>query len=291
MEYTLRPGRPGDREAIAAFTQDTFSWGDYVSDAFEEWLDDPSGMVLVAVDDHDRAVAMARVAMLAPTEAWIHAARVHPDIRRSGLGMRMNDVGADWARSQGAVVIRLLIEDWNEPSRRQVAKLGYRSVSGWFHGRKHLGSGDADPRSNGGRRVPGEERLVVASRSEAEPAWVAWSTGDLAASAHQLWPTEKGWFWRRMRFEDVGAAARHRRLWHCPSGWVIAELGEEGFDITWICTVEPDAARLIRSMVDRAGDLGAETVSVKAPRVGWLVEALDAAGFELEPAQVYEKAL
>lgn len=291
MEYTLRAARPGDRESIASFTQDTFSWGDYVAEAFDDWLDDPSGFLMVATDNDDRAVAMARVAMLAPAEAWIHAARVHPDIRRSGLGMRMNDFGADWARSRGAVVIRLLIEDWNEPSRRQVAKLGYRSVSAWVHGRKRPGSGDADPRFNGGRRVPGEERLVIASSSEAEPAWVAWSTGDLAAASHQLWPTANGWFWRRMHIDDVEAAARRRSLWHCPSGWVVAELDDEGLDVTWICTVETDAARLVRSMVDRGTDLGAETVSIKAPRVEWLVEALEAAGFELEPAQVYEKPL
>lgn len=287
----MRPARPADREGIASFTRDTFSWGDYVAEAFDEWLADPHGLVLVATDPADRPVAVARVTMLAPTEAWMHAARVHPDVRRSGLGMRLNDAGSDWARSRGAVVVRLLIEDWNEAARSQVAKLGYRPVAGTVHGRRSLVAAEADPRSNGGRRVPGEERLVVTRPSEAEPAWVLWSTGELAVASHHMWPVDGGWFWRRMRYEDLAGAAGERRLWQCPSGWVVGGLDDDGFAVTWICTVEDDAARLARSIVDRAADLGAESVSVKAPRVGWLSTGLEAAGFELVTAQVYERAL
>jgi hypothetical protein len=94
-----------------------------------------------------------------------------------------------------------------------------------------------------------------------------------------------------MRYEDLVAAASERRLWQCPSGWVVGGPGEDGFEVTWICTVEDDASRLARSIVDRASDLGAEAVSVKAPRVGWLVDAFESAGLDLVPAHVYEREL
>ena len=69
MSYTIRPGRAGDKAAIAEFTRDTFSWGDYVADKFDEWIEDSSGRVIVAVDDTDVAIAMSRVSLLSPGEA------------------------------------------------------------------------------------------------------------------------------------------------------------------------------------------------------------------------------
>ena len=38
-DAVIRPARADDQPAIAAFTTDTFSWGDYVSDVFLDWLD------------------------------------------------------------------------------------------------------------------------------------------------------------------------------------------------------------------------------------------------------------
>ena len=43
----VRPATLEDRAAIAAFTTDTFTWGDYVAEAFERWIQDPDGTVLV----------------------------------------------------------------------------------------------------------------------------------------------------------------------------------------------------------------------------------------------------
>jgi GNAT superfamily N-acetyltransferase len=292
VEYELRPGRPDDLPHLAAWTRDTFSWGDYVADAFLGWLTDPDGLVVVSAGADGVPVAVARVTMLSPREAWIHAARVRPDVRRAGLGMRINDYGAEWARRRGGLVMRLLIEDWNEPSRRQVAKLGYRPVAAWGHGTRPVGPGSVDPRTNGGRRVPGEERLVAAPGAEAEPAWVAWSTGELAAAAHHLWPVgPSGWYWRRMTFDDLAGAARGHRLWHSPSGWAVGELDDEGFGVSWVVTTEPDAPRLVKALLDRAEDLGADRLSVKVPLVPWLEGAFSSAGCDLVAAQVYERSL
>ncbi|MFH1103483.1 MAG: N-acetyltransferase, partial [Actinomycetota bacterium] len=61
MPLTTRIGRPEDLPAIAAWTRDTFSWGDYVADAFLDWLAEEAGTVMIAELD-GIPVAMGRVA-------------------------------------------------------------------------------------------------------------------------------------------------------------------------------------------------------------------------------------
>lgn len=48
-----------------------------------------------------------------------------------------------------------------------------------------MSSPEPDPTTNGGIRVPGDERLDIAPRAEAQPVWSMWSTSDLIRSAHR----------------------------------------------------------------------------------------------------------
>jgi GNAT superfamily N-acetyltransferase len=285
----LRPGRPGDLEAIAAFTRATFDWGDYVSDRYLGWLEDERGLTIVAVDGDDIPVGVSRVVMLSDRECWLHAARVHPEHRREGIGAAMNDFACEWARTRGAVVARLLVEDWNQPARRQVEGLGYRPVADWVSGTVELGS-EVLPQTNGGRRVPGEERLAPGRAAEADIAWMAWMSSELSRSGRELFP--EGWNFRRMRVDDLAVAARRRALWHCPSGWLIAETEEDGrLWVPWISTSDLDVARILRALLDLGEGLRVESIRVMTPRVAWFVEALDRAGFRIAPSTVYARTL
>lgn len=288
MDPRIRPARPGDLAALAEFTRDTFAWGDYVPDSFLGWLEEDNGRVMVATGEDDVPIALARVVMLSPREAWLHAARVHPGHRRSGLGMLLNRAGCTWARERGAVVVRLMVEDWNEPARRQVAKLGYRPVSRWVSASREVVA-ELVPRRNGGRRAPGEERLVPARSAEAEPAWIAWSTGELAVAGRQLFPD--GWQFRRMVPADLTEAARSAAMWQCPSGWAIAELDEGELWVPFLAVNDLDAPRLVGAVVDLAEALHADHIRVMAPRVEWLTRVLQRHGFSLEPSIVFALSL
>lgn len=281
---TIRAATPDDLPQVAAFTADTFEWGDYVAEDFPEWLDDDEGHVMVAEVD-GRVVGLGRVVLLSPREAWLHAARVHPDHRRSGIGAALNDHGCDWARARGAVVARLMTEDWNEPAIGQVTKLGYRRTASWTWAVRRIDAGEVDPRTNGGRRVPGDERLHPGGTAEAEPAWIAWSTGDLAVSGRQLYPL--GWHFRRMTMDDVTAAARRRALWQCPSGWVVADVDGAGWHVSWVVTNDLDADRLLRAVLDRAEATSMAWIRMLVPRTPWMDGALEQAGYEQHPAGIY----
>ncbi|HSF87177.1 MAG TPA: GNAT family N-acetyltransferase [Acidimicrobiia bacterium] len=289
MEYRIRPARAEDKPAIAGFTQDTFSWGDYVIDAFDKWLIDPAGILLVAVDDEDDAIALGRGTMLSPTELWLQGARVHPDWRRRGIASALDHEMEDWARQRGGRISRLAIEDWNAPAQKQVEKIGLRAVSTWIHARRDVRTEAPVASGNGGRRRPPQDRLVRAPSAEAQPAFMAWSAGPLGRRARGLLAI--GWTWRRLSVDDLTRGAKGGALWMCPAGWVLAAPHNDVLELGWLETGPDDVGELLKSALDLAGELGAARLSLKAPALPWLTSELDRTGFDTGEIRIYERPL
>ncbi len=289
LTYEIRPARADDHAAIVSFTEGTFDWGDYVADAFEHWMADPQGLVVVAADPDDRAVGVSKVTMLSETEAWFQGARVHPQWRRRGIANAMAASMGEWARSRGARVVRLLVENWNDVARRQVEAGEFRNVGSWAVAERTVGAASPVPSGNGGRRVPALEQLIRAHSGEAEPAYMSWSTGELGRSARGL--VAVGWTWRRVGASDLVSAAKAEAFWAARSGWVLAARNEETFEVGWIETRPDDAGDLMRALVDLAVAEGAERVQIKIPAVDWLTAAARRAGCELWEMVLYERSL
>lgn len=289
MEYRIREARAGDKAAIAAFTTDTFSWGDYVVDAFDGWLTDPNGIVLVAVDSADTAVAIGRGTMLSDTELWLQGARVHPDWRRRGIASALDDQMEAWARDRGARISRLAIEDWNAPARAQVEQIGLRPVSTWTHASRDVRVGIPSVRGNGGRRRPPLDRLTRAPSAEAQPAFMAWSAGALGRAGRGL--VAIGWTWRRLTIDDLAAAAKGGALWMCPAGWVMAAPRNDTLEVGWLESGPDDLPELLKSTLELAAELDATRLSVKAPSLPWLDDEMERTGFSTGGIIVYERPL
>lgn len=289
----IRQAREEDSHAIAAFTQDTFVWGDYVPSEFPRWLERENTCVVVAVDESDKPIALARGSKLSEVEAWLASARVHPDHRRRGLATALNDWLMDWAAQWGARVGRLAIEEWNEAASSQVENLGFRSVSRWAFASRSAERGDPQVPGNGGRRRASGENLAPAG-AEAEAAYLAWSSGDLSADARGMYPI--GWSWRMMELADAHAAAAENTLYECRSGWAIAYPWTGGGEpnalwVSWLVTAEEDAPGLLRALLDLAADTDFKIVQCLAPATGWLIEAMEAARFEVNPVAIYERLI
>lgn len=285
---TIRPARPDDKPHLAAFTQDTFDWGDYVYESIDSWVADDSALY-VAVDDNDIPVGLARAILMSPKEIWLHAARVHPDHRRKGIGAALNEALCAWGSDRGALVARLAIEDWNTPAQGQVTKTGYRSTSKWIYAKRSVDAASPNPLGNGGTRVPGPERLVPAPSAEVEPAWLAWSSGDLNRAARGLFSNT--WWWRAITEDDLVAAAKARQLWSSPSGWAIAKKTKGSFVVRWIEATEDDVTRLVRAIVDKAVDLGVEQIQLTVPATESIRLALGRYGFTTMALTMFEMSL
>ena len=79
----------------------------------------------------DRPAGVAFVACLG-TEAMLHALEVRPDQRRQGIGRTLLCAAANWAASQGALRLSLVVTRQNAAARALYARLGM-GVVGQYH--------------------------------------------------------------------------------------------------------------------------------------------------------------
>ena len=285
----IRPARPDDVDAIAAWTAHTFDWGDYVAAALPHWMAETDSLAVVA-EVGGEVVGVSRSALLSPTEAWAQGTRVHPGHRRAGIGNALAEHLAAWAAGRGALVMRAMVEEWNHAAREQSLRLGFRDIGTWLRASRGVGDNSPVPEGNGGRRVPSGEALRPAHSSEAVDAMMSWSGGELERASRGLIPIGV-WRMRRLVPEDLAGAARRRALLSARSGWAVAEVEENACEIRWISTTGTDANALLRALIDRAAAGGLEEIRAMLPAVPWLDRALRRRGFEFRPLRIYARAL
>jgi GNAT superfamily N-acetyltransferase len=286
MKTNLRRAVAADKAAIAGFTADTFEWGDYVADAFSDWISDPDGIVMVATDDNDDAVAMGRGLLLSETELWMQGARVSPSWRRRGLA---TEIGAElmaWGRGRGALVARLGTEAWNVPARRQVESAGFRAVGEWVVAMRSVPSEEPATSSNGGQRAKARRKLERTHSSESIPAWVSWRSGPLVQPARGLHSWH--WRWSQLEVDHLTAAAKRGELWSSQAGWAYVRQEDDRFSVGWLECGPDDAVDMMRSLLDLAIAVGTERLHIAVPAVPWLTAALESTNFSLHPMIVYE---
>ncbi|MEA2002339.1 MAG: GNAT family N-acetyltransferase [Actinomycetota bacterium] len=289
MSFSIRQGRASDAAAIARFTAATFDWGDYVADAFLNWIEDPAGQVLVAVDQDDSAVAVGLGLMVSPTEAWLQGARVSEDWRRRGIASAVGAALVEWAGTQQAQVARLVIEDWNVAAQKQVEATGFRAIGSWVVAERSVEETGPTTATNGGQRAKARRKLRIAHSSEAVPAWVSWRSGPFSAPARGLFA--QSWRWTRLTVNHLEQAAREGALWQSQAGWAHVRLTADRATVGWLECAPDDAMDMVRSIIDLAAEAGAGAVQITVPEVTCLVDALTAASCELHRVNVYARGL
>ncbi len=101
---------------------------DYVAECWDDWVSHPeNGIPLVARLD-GQVVGVAYVHLLSERVAWLQALRVHPEIRRNGVGSALAQAALTHAKARGRQVARLLIDAENHASASMTGQAGFRQV-------------------------------------------------------------------------------------------------------------------------------------------------------------------
>jgi GNAT superfamily N-acetyltransferase len=132
--YRIRFARPSDLPILPLIEQAAAAW--FLNTPYAYLVDEGvvSGdvnldheYVWVVVDQHNHPIAFALVHLL-DMSVHLHELDVHPDYARQGLGRRLIQTVADWARTRGATALTLTTFDdiaWNGP---YYARLGFHTL-------------------------------------------------------------------------------------------------------------------------------------------------------------------
>ncbi len=226
LPIAVRRARPEDRDAVVAFSSDTFGGWDYVPDAWPAWIEANDGILLVATAqrppagrpalrdadgrplDPARPIAVARVALLSAEEAWLEGIRVDPSVRGRSVATTLQVAELRWATANGARVARYFTGEQNEGSHRLGARHAFRRLSDWrTYGPRH-DEGATDPV---GRLARGSLVQRLAS-------------GGLALAPSG--PGEVEHWWARLESDATFVAGNRLYEWRV---WALQELTRDRF--------------------------------------------------------------
>lgn len=221
---------------MLGFATRTWNDWDYLPQAFPRWLDAPEGVLLVgtpgaprdggpALDadgqalDSERAVAVVRVTLVAPGEAWLEAIRVDPRVRGMDIATDLQVAELHWAAAQAAHVVRYATSARNEASHRLGARGGFELLTSL---RSHWWSETGDPEDGG--HPPSGFLPEVETAAEKQRAVLL---KRLASDGRIAGVKDGPVVWQRLEGDEafVGAA----RLYE-PRPWALEELTADKFE-------------------------------------------------------------
>jgi len=118
-----------DKQQILDFCRKTFSWGDYIHEVYDSWINEGEFVIL---EDNGIPIAMCH-GVTYPDESmlWIEGIRVREDYRRNGFAELLVSHLEKNAHNMGIVHANMLIESENIPSLNLATKIGYQRKSQW----------------------------------------------------------------------------------------------------------------------------------------------------------------
>lgn len=178
----VRRARAEDREAVAAFTRDTWpdrEVGDYVPDAFPEWVEtDGERQRTFVMDSGDEGAGgdvagVVQGTFLSEYETWTQGLRVDPAVRGRGVAIDLLRAVFAWACERGATVCRHMVFSWNAPSLGLSRTVGFDPVTEfrWVH---------PEPDPNPGAET--DDRVTA----DPDGAWAFWERSDARSHLNGL---------------------------------------------------------------------------------------------------------
>ena len=129
----IRNALGSDRNDILDFCKNTFSWGDYIDQVWDLWVNDSAGQLFVA-ESMRRRVGLAHAAVCTgAADVWLEGIRVHPDYRRAGVANALIEKMLRFGRQKGAAGALAIVAADNAPSQNLMERNGFSVISSWSY--------------------------------------------------------------------------------------------------------------------------------------------------------------
>jgi len=122
----IRLAKQSDKSKILEFCQNTFSWGDYIEDAWDHWIKEGNLFIL----ENDSPLGLAH-AHLANNQVWIEGIRIHPQYRKKHYASKLIEKIENIAREKGKLFSFMLIDVSNNSSMLLAKKCRYSIKQTW----------------------------------------------------------------------------------------------------------------------------------------------------------------
>src|SRR5207245_3085522 len=120
--------RPAEKRDVLAPVRRIWGGHDRVPDVFDRWVTHRTGPFFVA-ESAGRVVAMGKLTVVSPTEAWLEGGRVAPRWRRKGIATALIAHRIEYARERGFRVLRFSTASDHTPIHRAARHFGLARVA------------------------------------------------------------------------------------------------------------------------------------------------------------------
>ncbi|GCE11215.1 GNAT family N-acetyltransferase [Tengunoibacter tsumagoiensis] len=278
-DINIRTAQIEDREAVLAFCANTWEWGDYIENVWDEWFTNPHGQLFTATAA-GVPVGILHIEMLTPTDGWLQGLGVNADYRRRGIARALYDAALTEAMRRGASHARLVVHHENVASIKLSEAIHMRKVGAFSN---YL----AGPVPTNVRHAPNERTQLATSADIDEiidylnVSNILPITGGLYYAGFKAVPISGEMLERHLEKHQIYLLRRWDRL----DGLAIAQIREENkekrLSVGYIDGTAIEAISLIAyDLRRRLNELQVERVRIYGPDTILIRDAFDGAEYE-----------
>ena len=291
-QLEVRRASEEDREAVLAFCSQTWEWGDYIADVWDEWLHAENGALFVATMD-GRPVGIANLRMLNVSEAWMEGMRVDPAYRQHGIANALFEAQIMEALRRNALTARLITESTNTAAIHLIERNHLRRVNAYA-------PYSANPLTSPEKGQYGIDTPVLATPADSNEiidylnvSNIFPATGGLYNAGYTAYSITAALIEQKITAQQVYLLRRWNRL----DGLAMIEArdrrGEKFLSIGYIDGTTESISLLAYALRKMLPDAGVETVRANIPDLMMVRDAFTGAEYESDGSifYIYERGL